>query len=255
MTTEPPVLVNLWRFGMWYFDFHTMRCGPEILFKFPTPLSINANSMWIALDQDRVITCCGTGSYKKAYLLHSTGVVKELPDSLAEHFSAGIILWRGAFHVFAGTNTTRCERMSLSLTHWQRIPDLRKTRTGFNPVEWRNEVYLCGGFVVTFIEVWNGLSFRELEIQLPEATSAVTMLRNDMLIIFSVNYIIYISQENCSNYVKKPTRLHYPNTYPVFYQGLYYVLRTGHLFCYDAMKGEVKDVELDKPITMGPGIN
>ena len=115
------------------------------------------------------------------------------------HCYPGLLLWDDSVHVFGGYPTSAvetgklCERMLLPSLRWEVLPALHHMRYCFNPVFWRAEAYLCGGFA-TSIEVFSGTAFRLLPLILPEKDSPVIVFcRGTDLVILSFNQIVSVS--------------------------------------------------------------
>lgn len=186
-----------------FFDFQNMCLGAAI----PLERCITTlNASWVTVDEDKVVICEGGSNGEihsdnvlhTALQLHRSGRVKVLSDMKHPHNNPGMVMWAGFVHVFGsfvGPGETKCERLLLTQSAWEQLPDLHSRRSLFTPVVWRNEIYLCGGYQNSTVEVFDGATMRLLDINLLEAGSALACIKEDELLVITPRFLITIAKK------------------------------------------------------------
>lgn len=182
-----------------FFNFSTLSFYPAV--QLSTSVQVNSNSTWAVVNRNILILCGGGGksivhiengqAWHSAYLLHSEGQVRTLPDCLYGRCNSGVVVWKGAVHVF-GSRTTldgkRCERLSLSRgSGWQDLPLLEHHHYYSNSTVWGEAIYIYG---CSNIEVWDGHSFRTLALQLPRWPCVTCSDRNYFYILGETKFFV-----------------------------------------------------------------
>ena len=191
-----------------FFNFTTLTFHPAV--QLNTTVQVNHNSTWAVVNRNILVLCGGGGkstihiengqAWHSAYLLHSEGQVRALPDCLYGRSGSGVVVWKGAVHVFGSRSYIagkRCERLSLSRgSNWQALPLLANSHYCFNPVVWKATIYICGGWC-TSIEVWDGRTFSVLEPQLPSRVqSCISCTDRSQLYILGSSFSIALSKRS-----------------------------------------------------------
>jgi len=157
--------------------------------------------------------CCGGNCYsgftgsestKQAFLLEENGA-KWNPSPYADmhegRHNHGIWWDANQLCVFvfggesAGTGHTRnlaaCEKWTMGPDTWSDLPSMEKERWCFNPCEFRNTVYLCGGYT-DLIEAFNPQTstFSVMRPLFPESSSSsVSIVAKGRLVVLSLHYV------------------------------------------------------------------
>lgn len=176
----PPPLVLVWveEHSLTFFNFSSLVLERPV--PLTTRVNVNHNSTWSLVNRNIVVLCGGGGKRKlhtdknqawhTAYLLHRQGEVRALPDLTYGRSGSGVVMWRGAVHVFGSRTpegSQQVERLRLSRgSRWKHLPELPRQRWLFTAVVWQRAVYLCGGNYIGEIDVWDGEEFSTLEIKL-----------------------------------------------------------------------------------------
>jgi len=167
-----------------FFDFDTMNSGPAV--KLDRSVSVGYQSLWAVVGPSQVFLC--NVSNRRSYLVSGDGQVVSTPDTLFTHTDGGIVMWKAAIHLFGGSaksQGTSSERLSLSLSHWCKLPNMYESRFQFTPVVWRNSVYLCGGGDSRTVEVFDSYSFRLMYFLLPEPGKCVSAVYGEQLFMYA----------------------------------------------------------------------
>lgn len=196
-----PFLHLVWvtKHSLTYFDFECMAAKPAINLK--TRISINSDSRWTIAGSDLVAICgCGT-EWRNTYLLHESGEVQSLPLTSYEHQACGVIAWRRALFVFGSfcsPGKMKCESLSLTQPSavWKPIADMQRDRSFFTPTQWQIDVYLCGGWNNTTVEICDGHNMRMASIVLPEGCSSISCVYDGQLLVFTHNFLVVVSVGN-----------------------------------------------------------
>lgn len=200
-----------------FVNFATFSLYPAV--QLHTTVQVNHNSSWAVVNRNVLVLCGGGGkrilhidngeAWHSAYLLHSQGRVKALPDLLFGRSGSGVVVWRGAVHVFGSRTAVdgkRCERLGLAEDcDWESLPLLSSNRYCFNPVVWQGAIYLCGGWC-DFIEVWDGQAFAKLlEPQISYIHNSVSCTDGSKLHIFATTQQVVLSKRPDANVISRKT--------------------------------------------------
>ena len=139
-----------------------------------------------------------------ALLLTYTGSLELLPSLHIPRYLHGLVVYQSQAYVFGGLGTSsegeeifilQCERLSLrEKAAWNALPDLSSARAGYNPCEWRREIWICGGRNSS-IEVFSPISqsFRVLSLSFPDKAPTLSFVIGEDLLVFSRRHAVTIS--------------------------------------------------------------
>ena len=202
-----------------FVNFATFTLYPAV--ELHTTVQVNHNSSWAVVNRNLLVLCGGGGkrilhidngkAWRSAYLLHSQGRVKALPDLLFGRSGSGVVVWKGAVHVFGSLTDIdgkRCERLGLAEDcNWESLPLLSSKRCCFTPVVWQGAIYLSGG--CNFIEIWDGQAFKKLSDPQISSSFSVSCTHGNKLHIFGNTRQVVLSQRSDTDAISFKT---YENT-------------------------------------------
>ena len=156
--------------------------------------------------------------------------------------SLGVIVWKSAVYVFGscyGPATSKCERLKLACSQekWAFIEDMAKARAYFTPVLWQEEVYLCGGYQNSTIEVCNGTNIRLIAVTLPEPGKALCCIAGETLLVLSSNYLTKVNTQGEVVAKLHPGCYFVPMTCPMLAAGCLYHSDNGKMQMFSAEDG------------------
>lgn len=194
----PPVTQLVWvtKNSFMAFDIARMTTLPAV--RLDSLVNINRESRWTMVGCDSVAVCgCGK-MWEKCYFLQSTGKVQMLPRTQFDHQACGIIMWREAIHVFGSYSykgRDKGERLYLKSReeNWTPLEDMKDRRSFFTPVKWQSEVYLCGGWNNTTVEIYDGLHLRPAPISLPEGSPSICCVMGQRIFILTHNFLVTVT--------------------------------------------------------------
>lgn len=239
----PPVLQLVWltKSTLTYFDYTRMNTLPAV--RLESPVNINRDSRWAVAGCDSIAICgCGE-KWNESYLLQRTGQVQALPGTRYDHQAGGIITWRGAVHVFGSYSHKggeKCERLCLKskAEDWTPLEDMKNRRSSFTPVKWRGEVYLCGGWNNTTVEIYDGLHMHLAPISLPEGSPSICYVQGPWLIVLTHNFLSTLTSPTQASVKKHVLCGVYPDISPVLYNHIVFSFSdAGVLLQYSAEDG------------------
>lgn len=159
-------------------------------------IDVSEASLWVVVDPSRILLCLANPRSTRSIveMIYPNGEVKACPDSHFSHYRGGLVTWKSAIFAFGGVEDKEgrtAERLSLSLSHWTRLPDMHESHCLFTPVVWQEAIYLCSG---RSIEVFNSTEFRMLYLSLPMSnTGCVSVIQGNELVIIGSERSIVLS--------------------------------------------------------------
>lgn len=195
---------------------------------------VDMSSSWLFLDESRLFGC-GRHSPLSAetYSIEvSNGKVEELEPMFMARCQQGMLLFNAAVYVFGGLAKqflSACEKYILQERRWQPLPDMLNARDAFNPVCWRNYIYIVGGSKTTAAEMFEPISetFTALPVSLPKMDCSISLIDDGDLVILQRQALYRWklgSNEHEFREAKLPALATWSNTTPVIFQHTLYYL-------------------------------
>lgn len=148
-------------------------------------------------------------AWKSAYIVHRSGLVKELKDMIYGRFSCGVVVWKKAVYVFGsfgGDGANKAEKGNLGGKEWKLVGEMHRPRSSFTPAVWLDSAFLCGGYRNNTIEAFDGEAIRLLDLQLPEGTNTLCCLHSSSLAVMTSHYLVLLSKRGTE--VEKEEKRH-----------------------------------------------
>ena len=216
-----------------------------------TQLVLDEGSRWTTVDASRVFVCGKTlaatndeALAQRAYFVFRTGEVQTLPNMLRGHDSPGVVLWRQSAFVFGGFFAASeeagksSESLCMDTLVWKQGPSMQERRYNFNPVVWREAIYLCGGWTAA-VEVCDGISVKALQVSLPECiVGTLSFVRGTELAVISETYLTLIAPDLTCRHLPRLKSDPFSQCAPVLNGDYLYCECLGKIRKYSPVSGE-----------------
>jgi len=185
---HPPYIPIINSTSLRKFYFPNESISPSL--SLSTAVRVDMTSSWLFLEETKIF-CCGRHSPLSAatYSIEvSNGKVEELEAMGLARCQQGMLLFNAAVYVFGGLAKqflSACEKYSLQDNKWLPLPDMLTARDAFNPVCWRNCVYIVGGSKTAAAEVFEPLNetFSPLPVALPRIDCSISLVDDGDLVV------------------------------------------------------------------------